>query len=48
MYQDDILKDYSPQHEGISTVLSLSNPSVSRVLALVMETSAKTRGLAGS
>ena len=48
-YQDDILKDYSPSQKDISTVLKINiSTCTSRVLAIVMEMSTKTRRLAGS
>ena len=47
-YQNDIFKDDSPQDKGISTASSYVsiNSCVSQVLVVVIETSAKTHGLA--
>ena len=47
MYQDNVLKDDSPQHKGISNMLSVI-ACVRQLLAAVTETSTKTLGLAGS
>ena len=44
-YQDDVLKDDSPQHKGVKLNVIAS---VRQLLAVVMEMSAKTCRLAGS